>query len=63
MLRLSAVFDGTVAAANANARNYHLRNPAVRLAAHSLLRVVSTLAPAQMLARFDWIYRHDVTAP
>lgn len=51
-----------IAAANANARNYHLRNPAARLAAHSLLRTVSALAPAQMLARFDWIYRYDVTA-
>ena len=51
-----------IAAANANARNYHLRNRVARLAAHSLLRIVGVLAPAQMLARFDWIYQHDVTA-
>ena len=51
-----------IAAANANARNYHLRRPAMRLVAHSLLRVAGRLAPAQMLNRFDWIYGHDVTA-
>ncbi len=51
-----------IAAANANARNYHLRRPVMRLVAHSLLRVAGMLAPAQMLNRFDWIYGHDVTA-
>jgi 2-polyprenyl-6-methoxyphenol hydroxylase-like FAD-dependent oxidoreductase len=50
-----------IEAANANARNYHLRNPLVRLGAHSLLRGAGLLAPGQVLRRFDWVYRHDVT--
>ena len=50
-----------IEAANANARNYHLRNPALRAAAHTALRLGGALAPAKMLRRFDWIYRHDVT--
>ena len=61
-LRRQARVSKVIAAANANARNYHLRNPAIRLAAHSLLRVAGALAPAQMLSRFDWIYGFDVTA-
>ncbi len=61
-LRREARVSNVIAAANANARNYHLRNPAIRLAAHSLLRVAGALAPAQMLSRFDWIYGFDVTA-
>jgi len=51
-----------IAAANANARNYHLRHPVGRMAAHTLLRVAGTLAPKQVVGRFDWLYRHDVTA-
>ncbi len=51
-----------IEAANANARNYHLRNPLTRSAAHMALRLGGVIAPAQMLRRFDWIYRHDVTA-
>lgn len=51
-----------IEAANDNARNYHLRNPIVRTAAHVALKLGGTIAPAQMLKRFDWIYRHDVTA-
>lgn len=50
-----------IAAANANARNYHLRNPALRLAAHGALRLAGALAPAQLLGQFDWVYEHDVT--
>lgn len=50
-----------VAAATANARNYHLRSRPLRLAAHGLLRVVGAVAPALPLRRFDWLYRHDVT--
>ncbi len=50
-----------IAAANANARNYHLRNPLARFAAHSALRLAGRLAPGRMLSQFDWIYRHDVT--
>ena len=51
-----------IAAANANARNYHLRNPAARLAAHSVLRFAGAVAPGQVIGRFDWIYAFDVTA-
>jgi len=50
-----------IAAANANARNYHLQNPVVRGAAHSLLRLGGAFAPAKVVGQFDWIYRHDVT--
>lgn len=50
-----------VAAANANARNYHLTG-AKRLAAHTILRSASRLAPGRLLSRFDWIYDHDPTA-
>ena len=50
-----------IAAANANARNYHLRNPALRLGAHTILRAASNLAPRRVLRQFDWIYGHDVT--
>ncbi len=51
-----------IAAANANARNYHLRNPIVRFAAHSILRIGAAVAPDKALNRFDWLYGHDVTA-
>jgi salicylate hydroxylase len=50
-----------VAAANANARNYHLRAP-WRGLAHLGLAAVSRLAPGQLLRRYDWIYGLDVTA-
>lgn len=50
-----------VAAATANARNYHLRSP-LREVAHLGLRTVSTLAPGQLLKRYDWIHGLDVTA-
>ncbi|MBV1903312.1 MAG: FAD-dependent monooxygenase [Marinosulfonomonas sp.] len=50
-----------IAAANANARNYHLRNPALRIGAHMILRAASNLAPRRVLRQFDWIYGHDVT--
>lgn len=50
-----------VEAASANARNYHLSFPPLRLAAHSGLRVIGAVAPGAMLRRFDWLYRHDVT--
>jgi len=50
-----------VAAANANARNYHLTGIR-RDIAHAGLRLAGRLAPERMLARFDWLYRHDVTA-
>ncbi|MFV2001466.1 MAG: FAD-dependent monooxygenase [Paracoccaceae bacterium] len=50
-----------LAAANANARAFHLRNPALRGVAHSVLRVAGRLGPDMMNRRFDWVYRHDVT--
>jgi salicylate hydroxylase len=51
-----------IAAANGNAWKYHLRSGPVRAAAHLALRAGGALAPGRMLRRFDWIYRHDVTA-
>jgi salicylate hydroxylase len=51
-----------IAAASANARNYHLANPLLRAAAHAALRLGGALAPAAALRRFDWIYGHDATA-
>ena len=50
-----------VDAASANARNYHLKFPPVRWAAHTGLRMIGSLAPNKMLNRFDWLYREDVT--
>ena len=50
-----------IEAANANARNYHLRNPVIRVAAHSALRIGGALLPRAPLARFAWLYDHDVT--
>ena len=50
-----------VAAANSNARAYHLSGP-LRVAAHLGLRIGGRIAPNYALARFDWIYGHDVTA-
>lgn len=50
-----------VAASNANARAYHLSGP-LRGLAHLGLRLGSRLAPTAALRRFDWLYRHDVTA-
>jgi salicylate hydroxylase len=51
-----------VGAATKNARNYHLGFPPLRFAAHSVLRTIGAVAPERLLARFDWIYAHDVTA-
>lgn len=47
-----------VAAANANARNYHLTGP-LRFAAHNALRVASRFAPKRLLSRYDWIYDYN----
>lgn len=49
-----------VAAANANARNYHLSGVR-RGVAHLALGAVSRLAPGQLLGRYDWIHGMDVT--
>lgn len=51
-----------IAAANANARNYHLRQPILRGLAHGALGTASALAPGLLTGRFDWLYGHDVTA-
>ena len=49
-----------VAAANTNARAYHLTGVA-RRAAHLGLRIGGRIAPNFALGRFDWIYGYDVT--
>ncbi|MFT4151096.1 MAG: FAD-dependent monooxygenase [Paracoccaceae bacterium] len=49
-----------VAAANGNARNYHLSGP-MRGLAHLGLRLGGAVAPGLALSRFDWLYGHDVT--
>ncbi|WP_103333673.1 FAD-dependent monooxygenase [Pseudotabrizicola formosa] len=51
----------TVAAANTNARLYHLSGPA-RGIAHLGLRLGAVVAPGAALKRFDWLYKQDVTA-
>ncbi|WBU55467.1 FAD-dependent oxidoreductase [Paracoccus sediminicola] len=50
-----------VEAANANARNYHLRGPA-RLVGHAGLRAISRFASERLMRGFDWIYDYDPTA-
>jgi salicylate hydroxylase len=50
-----------IAAADANARNYHLSGLA-RQVAHTGLRGIGALAPNAFLRRLDWLYQHDVTA-
>ena len=50
-----------IAAANANARNYHLRNPLARGLAHTGLGLASAAAPGLLARRFDWLYRYDAT--
>ncbi|MDO5646701.1 FAD-dependent oxidoreductase [Paracoccus sp. (in: a-proteobacteria)] len=47
-----------VAAANANARNYHLTGPR-KTAGHAALRLINKIAPQQMLTRFNWIYDYN----
>jgi len=49
-----------VAAANANARAYHLSG-LPKFVGHAGLRLLGRIAPAKMLSRFDWLYGHDVT--
>ena len=49
-----------VAAANGNARAYHLSGP-MRGLAHLGLRLGAAVHPGFALARFDWLYGHDVT--
>lgn len=49
-----------VAAANANARAYHLSG-LPRMIGHTGLRLLGRVSPGIMLSRFDWLYGHDVT--
>jgi len=49
-----------VAAANANARAYHLSG-LPRMIGHTGLRLLGRMSPGTMLSRFDWLYDHDVT--
>ncbi len=49
-----------VAAANGNARAYHLRGM-MRGVAHLGLKIGGRVAPGFALSRFDWLYGHDVT--
>lgn len=49
-----------IAAADANAVNYHLRG-ARRRAALAALGAIGRVAPGLFLRRYDWLYRHDVT--
>ena len=53
--------ERAIAAANQNARNYHLRGLRRRVA-HGGLAAISATAPQVFLRRLDWLYGHDVTA-
>lgn len=50
-----------IRAANANARNYHLKGVQRRVA-HTALRGMGRFAPDAFLNRLRWLYDHDVTA-
>ena len=52
-----------IAAANGNARKFHLSNPLLRKTAHSVLSIAGRVAPGQMMKQFDWLYGYDVTKP
>jgi len=49
-----------IAAANANARKYHLSGIA-RTVAHTSLKIIGFVAPNAFLDRMDWLYDLDVT--
>lgn len=49
-----------IEAANANAKNYHLRG-AKRFVGHAALRLAGQVAPRQMVEKFAWLYDFDVT--
>ncbi|WP_264213240.1 FAD-dependent monooxygenase [Leisingera thetidis] len=53
--------EKVVQAASGNAWKYHLRAP-LSWPAHQVLKLGGRYAPGRMTGRFDWIYRHDVTA-
>ncbi len=50
-----------IAAANANAVNYHLSG-ARRGISHLGLAAIGRMAPTLFMGRYDWLYDHDVTA-
>ena len=50
-----------IAAADANARNYHLSGLRRRVA-HLGLSAIGRAAPGAFLSRLSWLYDHDVTA-
>ncbi len=50
-----------IATANGNAKKFHLSNPLIRRAAHTVLSLGGRFAPDQMLHQFDWLYGFDVT--
>jgi salicylate hydroxylase len=49
-----------IAAANRNARAWHLRPPLAPLA-HAALRIGGRLAPGAALSRFAWVHGYDAT--
>jgi len=51
-----------VAAATANSRNFHLRDPVLRSVAHNLLRIGGAIAPNAALKRLEWLYGFDATS-
>lgn len=53
--------ERAIRAAAANARAYHLSGPAKAIA-HLGLGLIGRVAPGAMIGRYDWLYRHDVTA-
>jgi salicylate hydroxylase len=50
-----------VAASTGNTRIYHLANPLARAVAHRGMRFLNRTRGEAMLARYDWLYGHDVT--
>ncbi|MEM7643214.1 MAG: FAD-dependent oxidoreductase [Pseudomonadota bacterium] len=53
--------ERALAAAKANAANYHLTG-VKKAAAHAALRLADRVRPQALAARFAWLYEHDVTA-
>ncbi|KUP94092.1 FAD-dependent monooxygenase [Tritonibacter horizontis] len=60
--RRRARAERVVRAASRNAWKYHLRPP-LSWPAHQILQLAGSVAPQKMVSQFDWIYRHDETAP
>ncbi len=49
-----------IKAANANAKNYHLRGPQ-RSLSFAALQLIGKVAPSAFISRLDWLYDYDVT--